>query len=116
MTLFLTDRSDLTSIAETRARNDRFRAGLDGGWLILSAGLVALGAAAHGAILAHVKAFDDFETDDPWDAHDIGDFEIDVIDRDGKAHRELIFFRIVDLACRDGGVTKALVLMLAHEW
>jgi hypothetical protein len=116
MTLFLTDRADLAAIAEIRAANDRFRRDLTGGSLMLSAGLVALGAAAQGAILARVKTFDDFDRDDPWDVHVLGDFEIELRDLSGASRRELVFFRIIDLGRCNGGGMKGLVLMLAQEW
>lgn len=116
MTLHLTEHADLVSIAKIRDRNDRFRSGLPRGWLVLSAGVVALGAAAQDAILARIGAFDDFEADDPWDVHDIGDLEIEVEDLGAGSRRELIFFRIVDLDQSDGDRAKGLVVMLASEW
>jgi hypothetical protein len=83
---------------------------------MLSAGLVALGAAAQDAILARVRTFDDFDPDDPWDCHALGDFEIGLWDLTGTSRCELVFFRIVDLGRSNGCGTRGLVLMLAREW
>ena len=61
-----------------RALNDSFRRTLQGGAVVLTAGIVALGAEAQARIIAAVQAFDDFNDDnDPWGEHDFGSFEVD---------------------------------------
>ena len=105
------------SILAIRDRNDRFRSSLTGGALMLTPGALALGAGNVARILAAVRRFDDFDDDDPTDAHDIGDLDV-ALDEPGIARwSELIFFRIRDLAL-PGASTPSLILivMLASEW
>ena len=72
--------------ATIRALNDAFRRTFKGGTVVLSAGIIALGATRQHAVLAAVQAFDDFnEADDPWGEHDMADVMVD---------GERIFFRI----------------------
>ena len=111
MNIELTEKSDLRSIEATREANDRFRRTLSCGDLQMTAGIVALGVEAQRRIIEAVRAFGDFDLDDPFDQHDLGDFEIEV-DAPGQAStRQLIFFRI------DRHSTgRLLTLMLASEW
>ena len=61
-----------------RALNDAFRRTFKGGIVVLSDGIIALGAKRQHAILAAVQAFDDFnEADDPWGEHDMAAVMVD---------------------------------------
>ena len=61
-----------------RILNDKFRRELQGGTLLLTAGIVALGAEAQARIIAAVQAFDEFTPDsDPHGEHDFGGIEFD---------------------------------------
>ena len=69
-----------------RLMNDRFRQSFIGGSLMMTAGIIALGAAKQGLIFAEIKRFDGFTDDnDPWCEHDFG--AIIVVE-------ERIFFKI----------------------
>ena len=130
MNIALTSRGDPTEIAALRARNDRFRRTLTGGSLMLSAGVVGLGAANQARIIAAVRGFtgfdDDCEIGNPFDDHSIGDLEVEVEEPGIHRWPELIFFRIDDLgrpATGAGsspppasGTALMLTLMLASEW
>ena len=111
MNIELTEKADLRCIEATREANDRFRRTLRCGAVQMTAGIVALGVEAQRRIIEAVRAFDDFEPDDPFELHDLGDFEIE-FDGPGRANpRQLIFFRI------DRHATgRLLTLMLASEW
>ena len=115
MNIELTEKADLRSIEATGAANDRFRRTLSGGAVQMTAGLVALGAEAQRRIIAAVRAFDDFDGDcelgDPFDPHDLGDFEIEAGGPGQATTRQLIFFRIDRY-----GAERLLTLMLASEW
>ena len=111
MNIELTDKADLWFTEATREANDRFRRTLSCGAVQMTAGIVALGVEARRCIIAAVRAFDDFDPDDPFDRHDLGDFEIEA-DGPGQASaRQLIFFRI-----DRHGPDRLLTLMLASEW
>ena len=116
MSVLLTRTADPVRLARTRARNDHFRANLEGGFLAISEGIVNLGAVAQTVVLNAIRTFDDFDPDEEWDTHDIGDFEIEIDDPDHGRRRELVFFRIVDLPLSDGTTVLALTVMLAREW
>ena len=112
-----------TTIECVRARNDGFRARLSGGTLVISAGIIALDAAAQCRILASVAAFDDFDLADPADAHDLGDLEVELGTPGGGSTRELVFFRIDHLSCPDDAhraerdnAGLRLTVLLASEW
>ena len=63
--------------AAIRDLNDAFRKNLKGGTLMLTAGIIALGAEAQAQILAAVRAFDQFDADnDPWGEHDMGALDV----------------------------------------
>ena len=115
MNIELTDKADLRSIKAAREANDRFRKNLTGGAVQLTAGIVALGAEAQRRIIEAVRVFDDFdgecELGDPFDGHDLGDFEIEVGGSGQTNTRQLIFFRIDRHDC-----DRPLTLMLASEW
>ena len=130
MNIELTTRGNPVDSAALRARNDQFRRTLTGGSLLLSSGVVTLGAANQARIIAAVRGFtgfdDDFKIGDPFDDHSIGDIEVEVEEPGIHRWPELIFFRINDLgrlATRAGsspapasGTALVLTLMLASEW
>lgn len=63
--------------AAVRKLNDEFRRTLTGGTVLMTAGVVALGADAQAEALAKVQAFDGFNADnDPWAEHDFGEIEV----------------------------------------
>ena len=115
MNIALTSHGNPVDIAALRVRNDRFRRTLTGGSLMLSAGVVALGAANQARIIAAALGFAGFDTDfeigDPFDDHSIGDFEVEVEEPGIHRWPELIFFRIDSL-----GTGLTLTIMLATEW
>ena len=111
MNIELTEKADLGAIEATREANDGFRRTLSGGGVLMTADIVALGAEAQHRIIDAVRAFDDFDPDDPLDSHDLGDFEIEVNSPGQIGTHLLIFFRI------DRHATgRVLTLMLASEW
>ena len=70
--------SEKTQAEAIRDLNDKFRRSLTGGTLLLTAGIVALGAEAQARIIAAVQAFDAFTPDnDPYGEHDFGSVEVD---------------------------------------
>ena len=63
--------------AKVRQLNDAFRQTLNGGTVLMTAGVVALGADRQALVLAAVRAFDAFTPDnDPWAEHDFGEIEV----------------------------------------
>src|SRR5215510_13041731 len=119
MNIMLTHRGNPDHVAAQRAANDAFRENLTGGCLVLSAGVMALGAVNQARIIDAVRRCSAFD-DDPWDAHDIGDVEVELIEPGIARWRELIFFRIAeasaDPANLSAATTRQLVIMLASEW
>ena len=111
MNIELTDKADLWFTEATREANDRFRRTLSCGAVQMTAGIVALGAEAQHRIIEAVRVFDDFDPNDPFDQHDLGDFEIEVSGPGQTSTRQLIFFRI-----DQHGTGRVLTLMLASEW
>ena len=111
MNIELTEKADLRCIEAAREANNRFRQTLSCGAVQMTAGLVALGAEAQHRIIEAVRAFDDFDPDDPWDERDIGDFEIEIGSPGQAGTHLLIFFRIDQHA-----TGRVLTLMLASEW
>ena len=125
MNIRLTMKADPDLIAVAQARNDGFRAELTGGEVHLSAGIVALGTANQAFIIEAVRRFDGFDNDDnPFDAHDIGDLEVELVEPGIATCRELIFFRVENRPlpppqhATDPELNAGLVLtiMLASEW
>jgi hypothetical protein len=113
MNIEVTDKADPARVRKIRDANDRFRRTLAGGTLLLSAGIIALGGQAQSRILEAVRAFDDFDADDPCDSHDLGDFAIEIGGPDA-GRSELIFFRI-ELSGATGDEPR-LTIFLASEW
>ena len=69
-----------------RTLNDAFRTSLQGGTVMMTAGIVALGGEAQMEILVAIQLFDAFdEGNDPWGEHDFGSLEI---------NGERIFFKL----------------------
>ena len=125
MNIEVTDRGDPDQVAARRAANDAFRATLTNGCLVLTAGIVGLGADNQARIIEAVRRCRVFDDDDPFDAHDIGDVTVTLVEPGIVRWPELIFFKVVD----DSGPTTAtgtsspsqnptrqLILMLASEW
>ena len=101
-----------------RDLNDTFRHTLTGGMLMLTSGIIALGADAQSRIIAAVQAFDAFTPDnDPYGEHDFGNLEVD---------GEKIFFKFdyFDLthamhsedAADPSRTERVLTIMLASEY
>ena len=111
MNIELTAMADPAHASAVRQRNDDFRRSLTGGTVLLSAGIIGLDAANQTRIIAAVRAFDDFDHSDTWDAHDIGDLEVEIEEPGIACWHELIFFRI-DRIAND----LVLTIMLASEW
>ena len=109
---------DETRSAIVRRLNDEFRTTLTGGAVLMTAGVVALGADKQAEVLAAVQAFDAFTPDnDPWNEHDFGEVEVS---------GERIFFKLdyydLNRACHspepaDPVVTeRVMTIMLASEY
>ena len=63
--------------AKVRQLNDAFRQTLTGGTVLMTAGVVALGADKQAEVLAAVRAFDAFTPEnDPWNEHEFGAIEV----------------------------------------
>jgi hypothetical protein len=61
-----------------RELNDNFRRALQGGKVLITAGVAALGPERVRAVLQRVTEFDSFTPDnDPYEEHDFGNFEED---------------------------------------
>ena len=111
----MTDNAQAEAI---RDLNDKFRRTLTVGTLLLTAGVVALGAEAQARIIETVRAFDSFTPDnDPYGEHDFGSVEVD---------GEKIFFKFdyFDLnramhsedAADPSKTERVLTIMLASEY
>ncbi len=112
------------AIAARRTANNAFRSTLAGGQLLLSAGIVGLGADNQALIVASVRGCV-LPVDDPLDAHDIGDIEVLVTEPGIASWHELIFFRVVTPGPATPGTTgtqpinsnhRQLVILLASQW
>ena len=78
--------SDKSQSDAVRDLNDQFRRTFTGGSLMLTAGIVALGAEVQARIITAVQAFDAFTPDnDPYGEHDFGSVEI---------NEEKVFFKL----------------------
>ena len=113
-----TDKSGAASTATIRALNDRFRQTLQGGTVLMTAGIVALGPERQAEIVAAVQAFDAFDPDnDPWGEHDFGSIEV---------AGERVFFKIAyydltqavhsDDPADPSKTERVMTIMLASEY
>ena len=72
------DLHSATRSTAIRDLNDRFRRTLTGGTLMLSAGVIEMGAEAQARIIKAVQDFDAFDADnDPHGEHDFGGLDVD---------------------------------------
>jgi hypothetical protein len=88
--------TEIVAASRIRDLNDQFRRSLTGGMLVMTQGIIALGAKRQMAILSAIAAFDDFSTEnDPYGEHDFGAltvdgtrifFKIDYLDRSLTGH------------------------------
>ena len=98
--------------------NDQFRTSLNGGAVLFTAGIVALGAKLEVNILDAVRVFNDFNQDnDPFGDHDFGSFEV-------AGHKVIFKIDYFDVHRAqhspdpaDSDVTeRVMTIMLAGEW
>ena len=110
--------TEIVAASRIRDLNDQLRRSLTGGVLVMTKGIIALGAQRQLAILSAIAAFDDFSPeDDPYREHDFGAltiegtpifFKVDYLDRSLTGHSP-------DPA--DATVTaRVLTVMLAEEY
>ncbi len=110
--------TDKAQTDDIRALNDEFRRSFQGGLVLLTAGVIALGGEAQARIFAAVQAFDDFNEDnDPYREHDFGAFEL---------NGEKLFWKIdyydltrgmhSDDPADPSKTERTLTLMLAEEY
>jgi hypothetical protein len=111
--------TDTVAKAEAiRSLNDSFRTTLSGGSVMITAGIIALGAHRQLEIIEAVRSFDEFDAgNDPYHEHDFG-----ALDHRG----ETIFFKIdyYDPSLEQGSADptdptrtrRVLTIMLAREW
>lgn len=101
-----------------RELNDIFRQSFVGGAVVVTASIAALGSATQCAIVAKVRAFNAFDSDnDPFQEHDFG-----AIEHDGTT----VFFKIdyfdrsMSWASEDPAdpnlTTRVLTIMLASDY
>ncbi len=104
--------------AHLRALNDRLRITLTGGLVSVTPGIMSLGDEIQLQVLQALARFDAFnESNDPYDEHDFGRFEV-------EGHVILFKIDAYDLTLRyaspnpaDSSVTtRVLTLMLADEY
>lgn len=111
----ITEQDNTTRIREL---NDAFRLGGEGGRILFTAGVSALGVAFSHQALSLVRRFDAFnEGNDPHGEHDFGAFDL---------HGEKLFWKIdyYDALCEYGSedpadpamTTRILTIMLASEY
>nr|WP_137829495.1 DUF3768 domain-containing protein [Methylobacterium sp. L1A1] len=63
-----------------RGLNDVFRRSFSGGRVVLTVGIAALPKATRAALLAAVRGFEDFDTDnDPHGERDFGEVQVDEV-------------------------------------
>src|ERR1044071_7524908 len=88
--------TEIVDVSRIRDLNDQLRRSLNGGVLVMTAGVIALGARRQMAILSAIATFDSFDADnDPYGEHDFGAltvggehilFKIDYLDRGLTGH------------------------------
>src|SRR5215203_6000873 len=70
--------TELVDVARIRDLNDQLRRSLTGGVLVMTRGIIALGAKRQMTILSAIAAYDTFDPDnDPYGEHDFGALTID---------------------------------------
>ena len=107
--------TELVDVSRIRDLNDQLRRSLTGGMLVMTKGIIALGAKRQMTILSAIAAFDSFKpADDPYGEHDFGFF---------KAAGHEFFWKIdlyEDPNVKDGNgepaVMRVLTIMLAEEY
>jgi hypothetical protein len=110
--------TEIVAASRIRDLNDDLRRSLTGGVLVMTKGIIALGAKRQMAILSAIASFDDFSPEnDPYGEHDFGAltvdgtrvlFKVDYLDRGLTGHSP-------DPA--DPSVTaRVLTIMLAEEY
>lgn len=104
--------------ARIRALNDALRQSLEGGRVVITAGVAALTQAEQAAVLDAVRAFDGFDAaNDPHGEHDFGSLSVAGVQVFWKidAYDRALAHASPDLA--DPAVTtRILTIMLAEEW
>ncbi len=107
-----------TPVERTKQLNDAFRSSMQGGRVMLTAGIQALGESAVASIVGQVRSFDAFTPDnDPHGEHDFGSF---------PAYDTTVYFKIdyYDTALAGGSedpsdpekTTRVLTILLASEY
>lgn len=109
-------RSDTT--AAIRRLNDAFRQSFTGGRVVLTAGVGALPDRIRAAVIAAVRAFDRFDTDnDPYGEHDFGVVDIDEVRAFWKIDAYDRSLRLHSPDAADPALTlRVMTLMLAEEY
>ena len=70
--------TEIVDVPRIRALNDQLRRSLSGGMLVMTAGVIALGAKRQMAILSAIASFDTFSPEnDPYGEHDFGTVQIE---------------------------------------
>ncbi|MRX49450.1 DUF3768 domain-containing protein [Paracoccus sp. S-4012] len=114
----MADDNELARRDRIRDLNDSFRRNLNGGRLVITSGIVALGGSAIRELLRQLTVFDDFtEDNDPYGEHDFGSLSV---------AGERVFWKIdayaVEMlhgspdAADPTVTTRVLTLMLASEY
>ncbi len=122
MTDTTTDEGTPEHSAAIRRLNDALRVNLTGGKVMMTRGIRALGFEGQARVLAAVRAFNDFNSDnDPWGEHDMGALDVMI---DGMPER--IFFKLEyydlsmtqhsDDAADPAKTVRVLTIMLASEY
>ena len=110
--------TEIVDVSRIRDLNDQLQRSLTGGVLVMTKGIIALGAKRQMAILSAIAAFNDFSPEsDPYGERDFGAltvegerilFKIDYLDRGLTGH---------SLDPADPTVTvRVLTVMLAEEY
>jgi Protein of unknown function (DUF3768) len=70
--------TDLVDVSRIRDLNDQLRRSLTEGVLVMTKGIIALGATRQLAVLSAIAAFDAFSPEnDPYGEHDFGAFTVE---------------------------------------
>ena len=107
-----------SNVQRIRALNDAFRTSLDGGRLMMTAGIDALDSDVKATIIHKVATFSDFNPDnDPHGEHDFGAIEVDGLKVFWKidAYDLTITYGSEDPANPDV-TTRVMTILLADEY